>query len=332
MSISVLKKQIEEGRLKNLYLFYGPEDYLKKYYLNCIEKKLVSRELSAVNKIVHEGKVSAKALYDSCETFPLFSEKKLVIVKHSGLFNSKKGADSEEILGLLQNVTSHTCLVFYEDEIDKRMKTVKAVKEKGMLVEFDFRKPAELVKWVIKVFKSHNIDIDTAAASWLVENSEQGMGYIMNEINKIVMYLSGRKKVEQSDIEKVCSRSVKTRVFDLTDAIAGKDCERALKLLNDMIESREPVNVILYMIARQFRHILQMKLMSAEGASVDEAALKIGITPYAARKVLKQSQGFTVDDLKKALERCLDMDVGIKSGKIDERTAAELLIVEVAGA
>jgi DNA polymerase-3 subunit delta len=91
------------------------------------------------------------------------------------------------------------------------------------------------------------------------------------------------------------------------------------------------VTVILYMIARQFRHILQMKLMKAEGINVNEAALKIGITPYAAGKILRQSQSFSVDALKKALERCLETDVGIKSGKIDERTAAELLIVEVTG-
>ncbi|MDF2523089.1 MAG: polymerase delta subunit, partial [Clostridiales bacterium] len=44
MSIDALKEDIKNNKIKNLYLFYGPEDYLKKYYLESIEKLILSEE------------------------------------------------------------------------------------------------------------------------------------------------------------------------------------------------------------------------------------------------------------------------------------------------
>jgi len=220
------------------------------------------------------------------------------------------------------------CLVFYEEEIDKRLKLVEIIKKNGLVVEFAFQKPAELTKWVVKVFKAFNKDIDMMTASQLVDSSELGMNEILNEINKVVLFVGDRTRVTAKDIEEVCTRSIKGRIFDLTDAIAGKDGSRAIKLLDDMVILKEPIPKILYMITRQFRQILEMKLLMEKGLSVNEAASQMGITPYAAGKVLKQSKSFTVDTLKRAIEQSLELDIAVKTGMINDRIAVELLISE----
>lgn len=337
MSMDILKDEIKNGKIRNLYLFYGQEEYLKKYYLETIEKKVLNEELKTLNRIVLEGKIDIKRITEACETMPVFSDKKLVIVKNSGLFKSKKKSDdahgkgksgNDDLSIYLQNVPDYTCLVFVEEEIDKRMKAADTVKNKGLIAEFDFQKPAELVKWVVKVFKSYKKDIDAAAASQLVEYSEQAMNEILNEINKVVLYMGDRSKVAADDIEKVCTKSIKSRIFDLTDAIAEKNGLKALKLLDDMVNLKEPLPRILFMITRQFRHILEIKLLTGQGLSANEAAARLGITPYAAGKNLKQAGNFTVGKLKEAVERSLEFDVAIKTGRLNDRIAAELLIAE----
>src|SRR5690349_1367001 len=90
MSIEILKEQLKNNKPCNLYLFYGPEEYLKKYYLNSLEKSIISEELKALNKVVLEGKIDTRKLIDNCETLPVFSEKKIIIVKDSGLFKGSK--------------------------------------------------------------------------------------------------------------------------------------------------------------------------------------------------------------------------------------------------
>ena len=337
MSIDILKEDLKQKKIKNLYLFYGPEEYLKYYYLDAIEKLLLKAEFMQLNKIVLEGKLDQGRLIDNCETLPVFSEKKLVVVKDSNLFKAaksegkgkSKAKDGGDILtAFLENTPEHTCLIFLEQEIDKRLKLVDIIKKYGLLVEFGYQKPAELVKWVIKAFKSYKKTIDSMAAAQLVENNELGMNELLNEISKLVQYTGGRNEINAEDIESVCVKSVKGRVFDLTDAIAEKNGMLALKYLNDMIILKEPLPKILYMITRQFRHILEMKLLVKEGMSSAQAASKMGITPYGASKAIKQAESFETGTLKKALEKSLEYDLAIKTGRINDRIALELMISE----
>ncbi|MCX7746739.1 MAG: DNA polymerase III subunit delta [Clostridia bacterium] len=337
MSVENLKDDIKNHKYRRLYLFYGPEEYLKKYYLESIEKELLREDLAALNRIVLEGKPDVRKVVEACETLPMFSEKKLVIIKNSGLLKAGKKAgeekgknkgQSDELLTYLQNIPDYTCLVFYEAEVDKRMKLVDTIKKNGLVVEFAYQKPVELVKWVTKVFKSHQKEIDQADASKLVENSEQGMTEILNEVNKLILYLGDRKRVAGEDIEKVCTKSIKGRIFDLTDAIAEKNRGKALKLLEDMVVLKEPIPKILFMITRQFRQVLEIKLLKESGMSGDKAASEMGITPYMAGKLIKQSGSFSVEKLKNAIHESLELDRAIKTGKIKDRIAAEILIVK----
>lgn len=337
MSMDILKKDIKDNAVRKLYLFYGPEEYLKKYYLESVQKLIVDKGMEAVNKIVLEGKQDVAKMIDCCETMPVFSERKLVVIKNSGFFKSKKDGEpkkgksrskGDELTAFLQEVPEHVCLIFYEPEADKRLKLVDIIRKHGLVVEFAIQKPAELVKWTVKVFKSYEKEIDTMTASRLVENCEQGMTEILNEITKVVLFSGDRKKISEKDIESVCIRSIKSRIFDLTDAIAEKNAALALKLLDDMISLKEPLQKILFMIARQFRHVMEMKLLRSKGMGVDEAAAKIGITAYAAGKALKQAGLFTTEQLKKSLEECLELDIAIKTGRIHDRIAAELLIAK----
>jgi DNA polymerase-3 subunit delta len=335
MSVDILKKDIKNREIRSLYLFYGPEEFLKKYYLDAMGKLLLRDEFKALNMVVMEDKISVAGIIDNCETMPVFSERKIVVAKNSGFFKPKGGEGKhknrdDKLIDCLNNIPGHTCLIFYETEIDKRMKSIIRVVEKnGLIVEFSYQKPRELVKWVSKVFKSLGKDIDTASASMLVENSEQGMNELLNEINKISSFAGNKKTVNMDDIESVCSKTIKGRIFDLTDAVAQREGVKALKTLDDIIVLKEPLPKILYMITRQFRHILEMKLLQNEGYSVSEAASLIGIGQYAAGKVMNQSKGFTIDELKKAVEQCLYLDEAVKTGKLEGRIAAELLIVEL---
>ena len=339
MSVDILKDDIKNNRIKSLYLFYGPEDYLMRHYTGLMEKSLLSEDLKTLNRVVLEGKAEINKIRDNCETMPVFSDRKMVIVKNSGLFKpakkasettSKKGKSSgDDLTQLLKDLPDHVCLIFLEQEIDKRLKAVlDTVKKHGLLVEFAFQKPEDLVKWVVKKMRSAGVEIDISTASRLVENCEQGMTEIQNEVEKLVAYLEGNGKATIKDVEKVCTKSIKSKVFDLTDAISEKNSTRALKLLNYMVVLKEPIPKILFLIARQFRQILQVKLLQAEGKNTGEIASKLGLMPFIAGKLLKQASGFKVEGLKEAMEICLEYDIAVKTGRLEDRTAAELLIIE----
>jgi len=339
MSVEILKKQIKENNLQNVYLFYGAEEYLIKYYINAIANQIVSEENKELNYVFFDGKTDTDTIIANCETLPIFSEKKVVIARNSGLFKSKKGdtadkssdkkSTKDKLSEYLEKIPEYTCLIFVESEIDKRMKLVNIIKKYGLIVELAFQKPADLVKWVIKVFKSYNKNIDQMSASYLVENSEYSMTELLNEIEKIVNFTGDKGQINVSDIESICNKSIKSRIFDLTDAISEGNISKALILLNDMAALKEPMQKVLFMIIRQIRMVYRIKLLKQKGVREDAIAKQMGLTPFIASKVMNISRNMKIEVLEKAMYYSLELDESIKTGKISDRIAIELLIASM---
>lgn len=336
MSEALLKKAIKDKKIGNLYLFYGCEEYLKRNYIEYIEKNLLNEDTKLLNKAVLEDRVTVSAIIDNCETLPLFSDRRMVVVKNSGLFKSKKAKSGskkakgdDELTLFLKNVPEHACLIFCEADVDKRTKAVDIIKEHGLIVEFDFRKPEELATWVIKMTKNQGCEIDLRTAAQLVEYCESGMDDLLNEINKLCAYTADKKRITEDDIIRVCTRSVKSRIFDLTDAIAKMQSATALSILDDMIAIKEPIPKIIFLIAKQFRQMLQINLMLKEGASKDSIISALNLNRYFAGKTIGQAQMFPIKKLEQAIETGLTLDLAIKTGRLKERAAVELMITEM---
>lgn len=337
----ILRKSIKDKNIGNVYLFFGAEEYLKRNFTEYIEKILLTEELKLLNKIVLEGKTTPAAIIDNCETLPVFSERKMVIVRNSGLFkggkkkdeaikkagdSGRKGKNADELTSFLQNVPDHVCLIFIEVEIDKRIKLVDLVNSYGLVVELDYRKPDELTNWVMKRIRELGHEADQRTAAMIVEYGEAGMDDLMNEIRKLCAFAGQRQKITESDVAKVCTKSIKSRVFDLTDAIAAKQTAKALSLLNDMAVLKEPMPKIMYMIARQFRQLVQVKMMVRDGVTQAQIAALLKSPPFIAGKLIKQAQSFQTDKLENAISSSLDLDIAIKTGKLEDRLAVELMI------
>jgi len=330
MSFELLKKQLEGNNMGNLYLFYGPEKYLMNKYLKAIEKKIVTTETKTLNVSILGSNTGFETIIDCCETLPVMSDKRLVIVNNYGLFNKTKDSNAASVFeSYVQQMPVHTCLIFVEKEVDKRLKIYKQIDKYGLIADFEYRKPYELVDWVIKEFKRYGKIIGKKQALRIVENSEASMADIYTEIEKITMYLGDKTGIDDETIDMVIFKSVKSRIFDLTDAIAQKNTSRAIMVLRDMLILKEPVPLIIFMIERQLRQMLQMLLFTDEGLSVKQAASKTGLHPYIGNKVMNYAQKFKVEYLKKAMEKCLEYDFSSKTGKIKHETAVELLIFEL---
>lgn len=337
MSEEILKKAIKNKDIGSLYLFYGTEEYLKRNYTNYIEENILADDFKLMNKVVLEGKVTSSAIIGNCETPPIFSERKLVVVKNSGLFKgkkkdegaAKKSKTDDELAQFLQNMPGHACLIFIEPEIDKRIKYVDLIRKHGLIVEFNCRKPEEMANWILRMVKARKHEMDLKTAAQLAEYCEPGMDDVLNEIEKLCLYTGDRPQITIADIKKVCSKSVKSRVFDLTDAIGVRNCAKALSLLNDLVVLKEPMPKVMYMIMKQFRQLMQIKLMKQEGANQAEITARLKLPPYFSGKIIQQSERFSMEKLERAISTGLELDLAIKTGKIEDKTAVELMIAGI---
>lgn len=321
--MKTIDEDIKNGTIRPAYLLYGEENYLKRQYRDKLKHALVA-EGDNMNFGAFEGKnVNPKELIDLAETLPFFAEKRLLLVENSGFFKNSP----EELAEYMKSIPQTTCFVFVEDEVDKRSKLYKAVKNAGSVVEFPRQKEELLVRWITGRIRRENKNITNQAMQLFLSMTGSDMENIDKELEKLLCYCMDKDGIYPEDVEAVCTGQINNRIFDMVNAIAAKDQKQALKLYYDLIELKEPPMRILFLIARQFQILFQVKTMRAQGLDQSVIATKAGIPPFAVSRNIKQASGFRVEQLEQAITDAVEAEADIKMGRMSDQLAVELFIV-----
>lgn len=323
-----LKEDIKNKNFKKVYLLYGEEDYLKKYYEKEIKKSIIANGAEIMNlDIFEENDIETGKIIDACETLPFMNKFRLVIIKNSSFFIQGKKNETEKINDYINNIPETSIIVFIENKIDKRNKLFKSINSIGRCTEFKTPYDNDLIQWIKKLFTAENKSIDNNTAMFLIRTVGNKMEALNTEIEKLLNYKKDSLEISKQDIENICIKSLETKIFDLVDAIGNKKPEIALDIYNNMILLKESPIMILSMIARQFRIILQSKYLLKQGKTIDEISKRINQRNFVVKECLNQSRNFTNKLLIKALNDCLECDINIKTGKISDKLGVEMIIL-----
>lgn len=356
-SLDKLKQQLKNKSPAKVYLFHGDEPFLIDYYIGDLKKLILEGDNESLNLSIFEGNINIDDIIDACDTFPIFAERKLVIVKNSGLFYSKskkntassndedtseeddlkpekepqlKNKPQDALIEYISDIPDTTCLIFIESQADKRLKIYKQVAAHGLSLEFNRNKPAELVPWVAKGVKSVNKTISLEAANYLVNISEPDMYTLRNEIFKLASYVGERNEITLDDVKLMAIPTIKSVIFDLLNAVAKKDTAKSLNILNDIITLKEPEQKILAMLSKQTGEILKLKLLIEDRATQNQISQYFqGKHPYALKIMTEQAYGMSVEYLKNILKNCMEAEENYKKGLIEPKLALELLLEKI---
>lgn len=327
--IKDLKKDIKDKIFKNTYVFYGDEAYLKKYYLNELLNSILTKESMLMNLDTFDGKkCSVEAIYDTLTTLPFMSEYRVIVINDSMLINAGRKDDTEKLSNYLEQIPENTIIIFIESQIDKRIKLYKKLAKLGRVIEFNTPNESELVKWVNNILVKSDKTISYENAVYLLHTVTHNMDSILLELNKLIDYKDISKEIKKEDIELICIKSLEIKIFDLVDAVINKNINHALSIYNNLLLMKEQPIMILSMIARQFRLVLQCKKLKETVSSVNEISNILGLHSFVVTNCLKQSNNFTVVALVNALRECLEVDIDIKTGKKTDKLAVEMLIIK----
>ncbi len=322
-----LKKQIREGELKNLYLFFGDEIYIKEIYIEKIRELVPDGGFADFNHItIDEKDLTFDAIDDALESFPMFSEKKLVIVKNSGIFSKPKEEVKEFWASRLKNIPDYVTVLFDETSIDKRSSLYKQIDKLGLSVEFEYLSETDMIAWLEREARNHKKIISKDNARYMVNICDNGLSYVKNELDKLINFSD--TEITLTDIDRIVAKSLSIKVFDLTDAIMLKDADKAISIADDLKTVKESAFKILYLLSSTFDKMLHSKLMLKEGNTYNEIAEKTGLRPFLVRKYLDGAKKFSEDYLTDRIIRVAEIDLSIKEGQIPEWTALEQYILE----
>lgn len=321
--MKTIDEDIKTGQFKNVYLLYGTEDYLKQQYKRKL-KQALSKPDDTMNVTCREGAhINPLELIDLAETMPFFADYRLIVVEDSGFFESS----CDELASYLPELPSSTVMLFVESKIDKRSKMYKAASKSGSAIEFGEQKEPLLTRWILGRLKKENKKITQSVLQLFLSKTGTDMNIIDKELEKLLCYTLHKEVIEAADVEAICTEQVSNRIFDMVNAIGKRDQKQALSLYYDLLSLKEPPMRILYLIIRQFRILLDLKSMNQKGLDAKTMASKASIPPFAVRRSLDQAASFSEKELRQALNDGAELETAIKTGKMTDQIAAELLII-----
>jgi DNA polymerase-3 subunit delta len=268
--------------------------------------------------------VNPRAVIDMAETLPFFADQRVLMIENSGFFKNK----CEELADYMSTIPESTCFIFVETEIDKRNRLYKEVKKYGRVVEFGTQKEDTLIKWILGMLKKEGKNVTKDTLQTFLTKTGSDMQLIKNELDKLVAYTIGKEVITTEDVEHVCITQTTNKIFDMVNAIAEGQQKKALELYEDLLSLKEPPMRILFLIARQFNQLYQLKLLSKEGMPGSEIAKQAGIMPFAMKKYQAQAKNFTEEELRTAVEECVSSEEAVKTGMMNDRMSVELLIMK----
>lgn len=317
-----LIQDIKTGQFNQIYLLYGAEGYLRKQYRDRLKNAIIDND--SMNYHYYEGKdIPIGEVIDQAETLPFFAERRLILLENSGLFKS----GGEQLAEYLSSPASTAFFLFVEAEVDKRSRLYKTVSSKGCAVEFAIQDEATLKKWVLGMVKRENKKISETALDFLLEKTGTDMENIRKETEKLFCYCMDKEAITEADIEEICTKRIGNHIFDMVSAIADKKQKQALELYYELLAQKEPPMRILFLVARQFNLLLQVKELKGKGYQNKAIGEKVGLPGFIAGKYVTQASRFQTSELRDAVEACVATEEAIKTGRMNDNMSVEMLII-----
>lgn len=319
-----LKQEIAARQFKQLYLLYGEESYLKNEFKNRLKKALLP-EGDMMNFTAYEGKgIDVQQVISQADTLPFFADRRLILIENSGFF--KKACP--ELVEYLPRLPQETVLLFVEEEIDKRSKLYKLVDKNGRAVLMDRQKPPELRRWILGELRKEGRKITAEALERFMAMAGDHMENIAQELEKLLTYTLEKDVIQLRDVEAVCTVTLEDRIFEMLRAIVEKKQRHALDLYYELLAQKEEPMRILVLMGRQFNQIFLTKNLCSEGIDNGQIARKVGIHPYFVKQYVGWASRYSEETLHRILETCVKTEEDIKTGRIGDRLAVEMLIVQ----
>ncbi len=319
-----LAQDIKNKTFQPVYLIYGEEAFLKRSYKNQMREAIAGDD--TMNSHFFEGKgLDLKEIISLADTMPFFGDKRLIVIEDSGLFKSG-GADA--LVEYLPHMPASTHILFVESEVDKRNRLYKKVKELGYGAEMTRQNAGQLASWAGKILAKEGKKITGRTMELFLSKTGDDMENIQMELEKLISYTMGKDVVTDQDVEEICANRVTNKIFDMVSAIVTRKTKAAMELYEDLLTLKEPPMRILFLIARQFNQILQVKELMGQGMDKGSIASRLKMQPFVVGKVMPQARSFSREQILSYVNLCVDAEEAVKTGRLNERLAVELLIAK----
>ena len=195
----------------------------------------------------------------------------------------------------------------------------------------------DAMRWAVATAQAAETKLEPDAARELVDALGADMMLIASELEKLLLYTSGRGRISLGDVETMVLAAKQRSLYELTDAISSRNTARALALLHGLLNSSDAGEDAaighLYMLARTFRQMLVIIEKNVRDSRAIWQALWQGfrMPPFAADDLIRQARRYkSRRELTRAIRLIARADLELRSSPPDKRLVLERLVYDLA--
>ena len=272
------------------------------------------------------------------------------------------GADGtgrlEEILK--NGLPAGNCLIFTAEAVDKRKKLYKIIEELGVVHYFGEVKGEAAQKGMLQKEAQKLLDRygkKLSPAAWIALGKKTGfeLRRSMSELDKLISFIGERSIVEKEDVEEVVGKTKEDEIFALTNALSEKNQLAALEALKNLLDQGIHHLIILTMMVREIRFLLQARVLVDSGklpkfnqsieygwfqktlypainelntSAVKREGLIFSQHPFVVYNALRNCVRFTYPRLIGLLDELLELERSFKSSASDPQLLLEIFLIK----
>lgn len=314
------------------YLFYGNYKYLIDEEINKFKKDY--DEINIINIIYNNN---LDKIIDEANLVSLFSKKKLIIVHDTTIFNRKKKTEDdtednknnnnqELLINYLNNQNEDVSLIFINNQetIDNTKKVTKKLKEKGVIKEFNNINIKEMVKNLFGKYKISYENIDL-----LINRVGNDISLLKPEIDKIITYKNQDLDITKDDILNLTYLNLDVSAFNFADQIVSKNKKEALRIYDELLLMHSDPSMVIALIASKVRLIFSVLELKKMGYSMYQMMDTLEVKEYPIKLASQAATKTNRDELIVFLNDLADLDINIKTGKINPNLGMQLFILKI---
>ena len=263
---------------------------------------------------------------------------------------------------LREGLSGGISLILTAEAVDKRKRIFKTIADVGVVLHFPKAAKESQQKTILSgVAKEYLATKGKRLAPEAFRALGERAGFDLQEafaaLDKLVTYVGEHKElIEKSDVETAIGRTKEEKVFGLTDAIVEGDLEKGLLILHRLVAQGAHPLMILAMIIREVRLLIQGKMIIASDMIdsfnprteyavfqrniyplIKEASKRYELGkgslfsqhPYAIYNALRNSTRFSYEKLMQFMDKLVAIDIALKTSGTEPRLLLERLLVDL---
>jgi len=309
-----------------------------------------------------------RSTIEALRTLPFFGGEKLVWLKNANFLGDDQKARSAAVQTVLEELIetineelgSEITFLLSAIEVDKRRSFYKSLAKRAEIQVFD-KLDSSRGGWEVEATeivqaraKKRKLQFEESALELFVLLTGGDTREIENELEKIDLYLGKERKINVELVRELVPLTREGVIFDLSNALAERDLERALELVRQLLDQGESaIGILLVAILPTVRNLLLAKdLMERHRISRPHAPfpfisavnrLPADATAHLPRKkdgtvnafalgiAAQNAHRFQTDQLIAGMQACLAANLQLVTTQLDHELVLTEVVVKILG-